>query len=95
MNPDRERRVSSNAAAGDGSSQLFLGNLPTAATEEELRSLFSVFGKITDLRIHPKQTQKGGGGRPGPNYGFITFESPASAVRLQEAQVRNFLKNFN
>lgn len=86
---DRERRISNNAnnnASNDGSSQLFLGNLPTAATEEELRTLFSVFGKITDLRIHPKQTQKGGSGRPGPNYGFITFENPASALRLQEAQ---------
>lgn len=82
---DRERRISSNANS-DGTSQLFLGNLPTNATEEELRTLFSCFGKITDLRIHPKQTQKGGTGRPGPNYGFITFEKSESAARLQEAQ---------
>jgi hypothetical protein len=78
----RERRVSNN---NDGSCQLFLGNLPTLATEDELKQLFSVFGKIADLRIHTKQSLKGGN-RPVPNYGFITFEDPASAQRLQDAQ---------
>lgn len=78
----RERRVSNN---NDGSCQLFLGNLPTSATEEELKQLFSVFGKIADLRIHAKPQQKGGN-RPVPNYGFITFDDPASAQRLQDAQ---------
>lgn len=99
VNPEtRERRVSNNNSSisnnnnsgsnvsSDGSSQLFLGNLPTNASEEELRGLFAVFGKIADLRIHTKQTQKGSNGRPVPNYGFITFENPASALRLQEAQ---------
>lgn len=85
MRDQRERRVSSNN--NDGSCQLFLGNLPTSATEDELKQLFSVFGKISDLRIHAKPTQKGGN-RPVPNYGFITFEDPASATRLQDAQVR-------
>lgn len=80
----RERRVSNN---NDGSCQLFLGNLPTNATEDELKQLFSVFGKISDLRIHTKQPQKGGNSRPVPNYGFITFEDPQSAIKLQDAQV--------
>lgn len=78
----RERRVSNN---NDGSCQLFLGNLPTLATEDELKQMFSVFGKIADLRIHAKPAQKSGN-RPVPNYGFITFEDPASAQRLQDAQ---------
>ncbi|KAG5671450.1 hypothetical protein PVAND_001646 [Polypedilum vanderplanki] len=80
----RERRVSSNVN-NDSSCQLFLGNLPTSATEEELRQMFSVFGKIADLRIHTKQPAKPGG-RPVPNYGFITFEDPQSAIKLQDAQ---------
>jgi RNA recognition motif-containing protein len=86
----RERRVSSNNnnnSSGDNTScQLFLGNLPTSATEDELKLMFSVFGKIADLRIHTKQPAKPGG-RPVPNYGFITFEDPQSAIKLQEAQV--------
>jgi RNA recognition motif-containing protein len=82
----RERRTSSNFNQ-DGNSQLFLGNLPTRATEDELRQMFSVFGKIVDLRIHTKTQKNGNNSRPVPNYGFITFEDPASAVKLQEATV--------
>jgi RNA recognition motif-containing protein len=82
----RERRVSSNNNNDSSSCQLFLGNLPTSATEDELRQMFHVFGKIADLRIHTKAAAKPGG-RPVPNYGFITFEDPQSAIKLQDAQV--------
>ncbi|XP_045461645.1 ras GTPase-activating protein-binding protein 1 isoform X2 [Harmonia axyridis] len=59
------------------SNQLFLGNLPHNATEEELRDIFSDFGPIVDLRVHSKGANKNGmaGGRTPPNYGFITFET--------------------
>lgn len=90
VNDDRrERRTSSNYNQ-EGNCQLFLGNLPQRATEEELRLMFSVFGKIADLRIHNKPQQKNSNNRPVPNYGFITFEDPASAVKLQEATVSIF-----
>lgn len=88
---DRERRTSGSTYNNnnlEGNNQLFLGNLPTRATEEELRQMFSVFGKITDLRIHNKPQQKNSQNRPVPNYGFITFEDPASALKLQDSQVR-------
>lgn len=58
--------------------QLFLGNLPHTATEDELRDIFSEFGTIVDLRVHSKPVNKIGGppgARAPPNYGFITYET--------------------
>lgn len=85
-NNERERRTSGsnyNSSSQDGNCSLFLGNLPTRATEEELRQMFSVFGKITELRIHNKSSQN----RQVPNFGFIKFEDPASALKLQDSTV--------
>lgn len=87
-NNERERRTSGanyNSGNQEGNCQLFLGNLPTRATEDELRQMFQVYGKIVDLRIHNKPQQKNSNNRPVPNYGFITFEDPASALKLQES----------
>lgn len=92
-NNERERRTSgtnynnNNNNNQEGNCSLFLGNLPTRATEEELKQMFSVFGKIVDLRIHNKPAQKNSQNRPVPNYGFITFEDPASALKLQDSTV--------
>lgn len=82
---ERERRTSGSNYNGsqDGNCSLFLGNLPTRATEDELRQMFGVFGKITELRIHNKSSQN----RQVPNFGFIKFEDPASALKLQESTV--------
>lgn len=85
-NNERERRTSGsnyNSSIQDGNCSLFLGNLPTRATEDELRQMFSVFGKITELRIHNKSSQN----RQVPNFGFIKFEDPASALKLQDSTV--------
>lgn len=97
-NEQRERRTSgtnynnnnnNNNTTGnqEGNCSLFLGNLPTRATEDELRTMFSTFGKITDLRIHNKPPQKNSQNRPVPNYGFITFEDPTAALKLQDSIV--------
>ncbi|XP_060801992.1 ras GTPase-activating protein-binding protein 2 [Amyelois transitella] len=58
------------------SQQLFLGNLPHSATEEELRAVFSRFGAVAELRVHSKAAA---GAPRHPNYGFITYESAAAA----------------
>lgn len=43
--------------------QLFVGNLTHSITEEDLKSHFTQFGKVLDMRINTKQTQKIGGGK--------------------------------
>lgn len=94
-NEQRERRTSSTNYNQEGSCQLFIGNLPTKATDEELKQMFQVFGKIVDLRIHTKQQQKNSNNRPVPNYGFVTFEDPASALKLQESTVSSLFLSTN
>lgn len=75
--PIRERR-SSNANQFSDNHQLFLGNVPHHATEEELKIMFGRFGTVVDLRIHSKPSAKMPGIRAPQNYGFITYEDPES-----------------
>lgn len=90
---DRERRTSGTTYNSninnnqEPSSQIFVGNLPTQASEDELRELFGPFGLVTDVRIYSKPQQNNTKGRPVPNYGFITFEDPESVIKLQNAGV--------
>lgn len=72
-----ERR-SSNANQYNDNHQLFLGNVPHHATEEELKIMFGQFGTVVDLRIHSKPGAKMPGIRAPQNYGFITYEDPES-----------------
>lgn len=85
--------------------QLFLGNLPHSATEEDLREIFNEFGTILDLRVHSKPNAKvgGPGGRAPPNYGFITYETQQSVQLCLSAKVsfitridwRTLINNLN
>jgi len=84
--PNRERRTSNSNTTTQNqqfndSQQLFLGNIPHHASEDELKTLFSRFGTVLELRILSKQGQKIQGQRPPPNYGFITYED---SVAVQE-----------
>lgn len=63
--------------------QVFVGNLPQDISEEELKSFFSKYGAIADVRIN-RQNQKNGAGRT-PNYGFVTFED-AKVVKVLLSQ---------
>ncbi|XP_053693153.1 ras GTPase-activating protein-binding protein 2 isoform X2 [Sabethes cyaneus] len=76
-NDNEDRRQNSSAQFGDNH-QLFLGNIPHHATEEELKTLFSRYGTVVDLRIHSKAGQKMPGVRAPPNYGFLTYDDPAA-----------------
>lgn len=86
----RERRSSTNNNGGPreqygDSQQLFVGNIPHHATEDELKAMFGKYGVVIDLRIFTKQSQalpsggKGSTGRVPQNYGFVTFRESESA----------------
>lgn len=88
---EERRRSQGNSNFGD-SNQLFLGNLPHAATEEELREIFQQFGTILDLRIHSKPGNKAGppGSRTPLNYGFITYDNQQAVQNCLAAKVSHF-----
>ncbi|KAI8421329.1 hypothetical protein MSG28_008349 [Choristoneura fumiferana] len=76
MRGERGERGEGGGGGGGGrrysdSQQLFLGNVPPSATEDELRALFARFGPVAELRVL--------GRPPHPHYGFVTYESARSA----------------
>ncbi|KAG8223396.1 hypothetical protein J437_LFUL002641 [Ladona fulva] len=79
---DGDRRRSGSIQQYSDSQQLFMGNLPLHAGENDLRELFGKFGTILELRIHSKQNAKGATGKCVPNYGFIVFKDPASVQEV-------------
>ncbi|ROT77606.1 ras GTPase-activating protein-binding protein 2 isoform X1 [Penaeus vannamei] len=62
------------------SQQIFVGNLPHTAGEDELKAEFSRFGKIMDIRINTAKGKTGPKGQV-PNFGFITFEEEGSVSK--------------
>uniref|UniRef100_A0AAR5Q5L7 NTF2 domain-containing protein n=1 Tax=Dendroctonus ponderosae TaxID=77166 RepID=A0AAR5Q5L7_DENPD len=86
---DRRRFQSSNFGGQLDANQLFLGNLPHSATDDELREIFGKFGTVVDLRVHSKPATKGpkvGQSRLPPNYGFITYDSQQSVMACLAAK---------
>lgn len=83
-----ERRRSQGNSFGDAN-QLFLGNLPHTATEDDLREIFLEFGQIIELRILSKPVNYKGqaGARAPPNYGFITYENQQAVQNCLQAKV--------
>ncbi len=55
-------------------SKLYVGNLDYAATEEELRELFSAHGEIKEVNIIN-----------GRGFGFVEFSTPEEAEKAKEA----------
>jgi RNA recognition motif-containing protein len=77
----------------DDSHQLFFGNVPRGATQDELREIFSKFGRIAELRIHSK-SQKNHSAGSLPNYGFITFEDQQAVQNCLNARVSFLFPDF-
>ncbi|XP_076375030.1 ras GTPase-activating protein-binding protein 2 isoform X2 [Megalopta genalis] len=75
---DGDRRGTRQSQYSDAH-QLFLGNLPHNASEDDLRQIFESYGRVVELRIHSKPNDRCKGPQGNntgkvPNYGFITFE---------------------
>lgn len=91
---DGDRRGGRQGQYGD-SHQLFLGNLPLDASEDQLRQLFEQYGPVAELRVHSKQNERGkaphgtSNTNRVPNYGFITFEDHQSVVNVLSNLVRD------
>ena len=65
--------------------ELFIGNLNILTEKEDLNSLFSPFGEITDIRIHKNEENK-------KCYAFVRFaskESANSALKLDSTLLNN------
>ncbi|CAG5075912.1 Similar to G3BP2: Ras GTPase-activating protein-binding protein 2 (Pongo abelii) [Cotesia congregata] len=76
--------------------QLFVGNVPHSATENELRIIFERFGKVADLRIFSKGNERSKGPqgsnnsmRGVPHYGFVTFEDSNVVSKVLAACKKN------
>lgn len=63
--------------------QLFVGNIPTSATEQDLQDLFKQFGTVVGFRLQNSKNSAGlPGGKPSPNFGFVLFDSPEPVQML-------------
>ena len=65
--------------------ELFIGNLNTTTEKEDLNSLFSPYGEITDIRIHKNEDNK-------KCYAFVRFsskESASAALKLDSSLLNN------
>lgn len=79
---DFEQRRSSNTQQFGDNQQLFLGNIPHHASEDDLREIFSRFGNVLELRILSKAGNKVPPGMRSPlNYGFITYDDPEAVQK--------------
>ena len=71
---DKKPFVSSNAAnvsrSVPDSCQVFVGGLPSSTTQNELRDVFTRFGKIVEIRVNPK------------NFGFVVFDNEQSVHEI-------------
>jgi len=73
--------------------QVFVGNLNQDLSEAELRTYFSQYGKVMDMRINTNSKQQSG--RRLPNYGFVVFEEKQAVENLLSASKANSITYKN
>lgn len=75
----------------DGQAQqftnIYVKNLPLEMSEEELKTLFEKYGKVTSLKLGPKppENKSEKSGKKGTRYGFINYETNEAASKAIEA----------
>lgn len=63
-----------------GKSTLFLGDLSTFCTEQDIHHLFAPFGEVVEIKImRSEETMRN------LSYGFIKFSNPVSAKKALNA----------
>lgn len=77
MQKVRSQSDSQKSRRGGNYPKIFLGGLPANATETELRSFFSKYGKVMEVVIMYDQEKKKSRG-----FGFLSFESEDSIERV-------------
>lgn len=86
---DGDRRGTRQSQYSDAH-QLFLGNLPHNASEDDLRQVFERYGRVVELRVHSKSNDRCKGPQGNntgkvPNYGFITFDDQEVVQKVLHA----------
>lgn len=69
--------------------QIFVGNLSSEITDQDLKNHFEEFGTVVDVRINYSHHN--------PNFGFVIFEEPSSVqevLRVLPNQMRNVRINI-
>lgn len=72
--------------------QLFVGNLPHDASEQELKDFFSEFGTVMELRINTKGA--GPAGQKVPNFGFVVFDSAEPVQKALQNKPLTFRNEY-
>lgn len=67
--------------------KIYIGNLPSNITEDEVRELFGTFGSITEIKLVRDSLQPNS-----PIYGFVTFEDCETVNEVLNLPVRLHLK---
>ena len=89
QNGDANRERDREFRRYDDNVQVFVGNIPHSATEDNLRDLFQQFGTVVDVRIQGSGLRIQNGGRA-PYYGFIVFDAPEAAEAALNKKVISF-----
>jgi polyadenylate-binding protein len=83
---DRQRELKRAYSHAPNDSNLYLKNLKTDITEQDIKSVFQHYGKITSIGV---REWKSPNGEKIAKYGFIAFDNPEDAKHAQSEGLKN------